>query len=943
LGSIYFSGGYELGAGTVLARCPIRHSQACAGRRPAATDVARRISVRFPHNYAVCLGREDASLEYVASTEQDRTVGALVRTFRRTAGLSQEELAERAGLSVEAISAIERGARRRPHPRTLRALASALGLPAGDRASLFGAAPVEGLADLLPTAPQVRHTLPADTVAFTGRGGELSQIMAAVAGTAGAGGVVAVGAVAGMPGVGKTALAVHAAHVLAAEFPDRRLFVDLHAHTPGHEPMRPEDALAGLLAAVGVEPRCLPSDLEERAALWRDRMAGQRALLVLDNAASSRQVVPLLPGGGCLVLVTSRRHLGDLPGAVTQLPLDVMTPGEAADMFTRLAPRSAGDHDGVAEVVALAGFLPLAVRLLARVFARHPSWTLADLAGETRRGVLTLTVENDSVAAAFEVSYRHLDPDSQRLFRLLGVHPGTVIDGYAAAALAGVRQDEAARLLDGLHREGLVTEAGYRRYGMHDLLRRYTRDVAAADNGTADNPATGGQALGRLLDYYQHTASLADEHLAHQARPGPRPPAPAAVEVPVLEDATSALAWIRAERASLLACLDLAARTGQHARVIALTAGLAALLRRDGPWAEAVVRHTAAIDAARRLGDRLSEASALTDLGDVRQVTNDYPGAARALEQALGIYRDLGDRLGQANALHSLGDVQWLTDDYPGAARALEQALGIYRDLGDRLGQANALRDLGDVRRITGDYPGAAEALEQALGIYRVLSDLLGEANACDSLGAVRRLTGDYPGAAHVLEQALAIYRDLGSRLGQANALRELGDVRRTTGDPLGAAHVLEQALGIYRDIGNRLGEANARKSLGAVQGRRGDYRGADEAVGEALGIYRDLGDRQGEAEALNEQGTLHRLRGDLNRARECHQQALDLARAIGSSHDEAQALASLGRCAMASGSTAQAGDLLRQAHEIFQRIGAAQARDVLAELDNLTCPGPGH
>src|SRR5215472_11758009 len=159
-----------------------------------------------------------------------------------------------------------------------------------------------------------------------------------------------------MPGAGKTALAVHAAHALAGRFPDRQLFIDLHAHTPGRDPVAPEDALAGLLTATGTDPRFLPGDLAGRAALWRDKMAGQRALLVLDNAASSSQVAPLLPGGGgCLVLVTSRRHLGDLPGAVTPLPLDALTPEQAADMFTRLAPRAAASPGQVAKVAALAG------------------------------------------------------------------------------------------------------------------------------------------------------------------------------------------------------------------------------------------------------------------------------------------------------------------------------------------------------------------------------------------------------------------------------------------------------------------------------------------------------------------------------------------------------------------------------------------------------------
>jgi tetratricopeptide (TPR) repeat protein len=798
-------------------------------------------------------------------------------------------------------------------------------------------APGAATAPAAPTPAAVRYSLPPDTTGFTGREEELARIAAVAAMATAPGRVMAIGAIGGMPGVGKTALAVHAAHLLADRFPDRQLFVSLHAHTPGHEPVKAADALAGLLAAAGVEPRYLPEDLDGRAALWRDKMAGQRALLVLDNAASSSQVAPLLPGGGgCLVLVTSRRHLGDLPGAVTPVLLDALTRPEAAEMFTCLALRAAGDAGGVAEVAALAGCLPLAISLLARVFARHSSWTLAGLISEIRAGVLILAAEDASIGAAFDLSYRHLDPAQQRLFRLLGLHPGPAIDRYAAAALAGISPEHAAGLLDALHQEGLLTEAGHRRYGMHDLLRRYARDHAdSAGEGESE------QALERLLDYYQHAAARAEARLAGQTRPGPPPASAVPPAAPDLNEARQALAWARAERVSLLACLDHVTRAGQHARVVALTAAMTELLRRDGPWADAITRHATAIQAARQCGDLAGEAGALHSLADLRQLTGEYPGAARDLEQALAIYRNLGDRLGEANALRNLGAVRLLTDGLPGAARDLEQALAIYRNLGDRLGQAGALNILGDVRRLTGDYPAAVRDLEQALGIYRDLSDQLGQGRALNNLGDLRRETGDYPGAVRDLEQALGIYRDLRDRLGQAVALNILGDVRRQTGDYPAAVRDLEQALGIYRDLGSRLGEANALRDLGVVRRLTGEYPVAVRDLEQALGIYHDLCSQGCQAEVLNEIGTLHRDRGDVARAKGCHQHALDLARAVASSWDEAHALAGLGRCAAAVGHAAEAQALLRQAHQVFQRIGAAEAPAVLAELTALTSPQP--
>jgi DNA-binding SARP family transcriptional activator len=350
---------------------------------------------------------------------------------------------------------------------------------------------------------EVRYSLPPDTVAFTGRDGELDQIAAALAdavtGAAGPGGIRAgaVRVIGGMPGIGKTALAVHAAHRLRASFPDRQLFVDLRGHASGQEPLAPAAALAGLLAAAGVDPRFLPADLAGRAALWRDRMSHQRALLVLDNAASSAQVAPLLPGGDrCLVLVTSRRHLADLPGAVVPVLLEVLPPARARQMFAALAPRAAADPPwAVAELVALAGFLPLAISLLARLYNRHPSWSLADLTAETKASLLTLTAEQDSVAAAFEVSWLHLAPAQQDFFQRLSRHPGTAVDA-SAAALAGVPLAQARALLDDLHGEGLLTEIGYRRYGMHDLIRRYLADRAAAEPAALAAPARPGGSRG---------------------------------------------------------------------------------------------------------------------------------------------------------------------------------------------------------------------------------------------------------------------------------------------------------------------------------------------------------------------------------------------------------------------------------------------------------------
>jgi tetratricopeptide (TPR) repeat protein/transcriptional regulator with XRE-family HTH domain len=869
-------------------------------------------------------------------TEPPVAFAGVLRRLRVAAGLTQEELAAAAGLTSRAISYLERGTVSTPHKDTVRLLADALQLTGPARAQFEIAARGRvRLAGADGLAPATR-TLPRDVVSFTGRRQELAELVDAAAG---AGGVVSIHAIGGMAGIGKTAFAVHAAHGLAGHFPAGQIFLPLHGHTPGQHPVDPADALASLLLTIGIPAAQIPADPEARTALWRDRAADRQLLLVLDDAADSEQVRPLLPGvGGSLVLVTSRRRLSALEDART-ISLDTLPPAEAAELLVRLAARTGFDvsDPAVREITRLCGYLPLAIGMLARQLHHHPAWTAAGRAAELAAAVdrlELLATENVSVAAAFDLSYADLTEDQQRLFRRLGLHPGADIDAYAAAALDGTGPAAARRGLEALYDLYLLAEPAHGRYKMHDLIREHGRALA----GRLDPDDDRDQATARLLDYYQHAATCADALLARQARTGPAraEAGTTPTAVPVLAGREQALAWVRAERASLLACLDHVTAAGQHARVIALTAGLAGLLRYDGPWAEALTRHATAVQAARHLGDRPAQADALANLGDVRRLAGNYPAAVRDLQEALDIYPDLGDRPGQAAALTYLGKARRLTGDYPGAARALEEALDTYRDLGDRPGQADALTYLGAVQWATGEYPAAARSLEEALQISRDLGDRLGQADALTYLGSVRTITGNYPAAAQALEEALDIHRDLDNRLGQADTLNNLGTARHLAGDYPGAVRALSEALDICRDIGSRRGQADALNALGLVRRMTGDYPAAARDLEQALVIHREMGDRRGQAKALNEVGILSRALGDLGQAGACHQRALELARQIGSPLDEAHALAGLARCALAADHTAEAEAGLRQALKIFERIGAVEAAGVSAELDAL-------
>ncbi len=775
----------------------------------------------------------------------------LLRQLRMKAGLSQEELAEAAGVGVRTVSDLERGVALTARKDTARLLADALNLTGADRASFEAVArgrAVTGVASALGGGAAetggvaaATRALPRDIGSFTGRQPELQQLVGVTAGSSHPG-VVSIHAIGGMAGIGKTALAVHAAHQLAPRFPDGQIFLPLHGHTPGQRPVHPADALASLLLTAGIAPAQIPPGLEARTALWRDRIAGKQLLLLLDDAADSEQVRPLLPGSaGSLVLVTSRRHLTALEDAQT-VSLDILPAGQAAELLVRLAARPGpgpGDPE-VAEITRLCGYLPLAVGMLARQLHHHPAWSVAGRAAELAAAVDRLELmatENLSVAAAFNLSYQDLTGDQQRLFRRLGLHPGTDVDAFAAAALDGTGLTAARRGLEALYDQYLLAEPAQGRYRMHDLIREHARTLAGRDDPDRDRD----QATARLLDYYQHTAAMADALLAPQARSTPSRAGTMLAAVPALADREQALAWARAERANLIACMDQATGTGQHARIIALTAGVAGLLRHDGPWAEAIARHAISLRSARHLGDRPGQASALTSLGDVRRLTGDYPGAARDLEEALGISRDLGDRFGQADALTNLGRVR-MTSDYPGATRDLEEALGIYRDLGDGQGQARALNNLGLVRRMTEDLPGAARDLEEAQGISRDIGDRLGQANTLDSLGLVREQAGDLPGAARDLEEALGIYRDIGERGGEVEALNEAGTLRSACGNLRQAGSYYQQALDLARQIGSSMEEARALAGLGRCALAAGHTAGAEQMLRQALEIFRRIG-----------------------------------------------------------------------------------------------------
>lgn len=759
----------------------------------------------------------------------------------------------------------------------------------------------------------VPRQLPADTPAFTGRADEVERLvqLAADAGSRGAPGAAVVCAIDGMGGVGKTTLAVHAAHRLAADFPDGQLFLDLHGHTHGRPPRSASEAAGWLLRAVGVAAAQIPKDGEQAAVLYRERLADSRTLIVLDNAATEEQVRPLLPGGGsCLVLVTSRRRLKAL-NKTHGVSLEVLSPPEAVALLrTTAGPgRLPVDDPRWSEIAELCGRLPLALRIAGALLRHQPAWPLEHLATllrDQRQRVSALSDGDRDVAAVFDLSYANLDEPHRLLWRRLGLAPGPDLDAYAAAALMDCPAPAAAGLLRDLVDHNLLIEHRSERYRLHDLMRVHAQALAAVDPAP-DRDA----ALDRLLHYYAYAAQSASIAISRHPRLTLEGPVPA--EAPALPDADAARIWLHDENANLDAAFTYAQTNGLDEHTIAMAAGLAEILLTTGPFARALDIQHAAVDAAERAGRRAGHAIALTDLGRIRYLSGDYSGASDTASHALEIYRALGNRQGEASAHIDLGRVQHTTGEFAKACDSHARALEIYRALGNRLGEGSALSNLGWVHFMSGDYITSRDILVRAVKLHRALGNQFGEATALNYLGSVQPRIGDLSGATETLTRALELHHALGDRLGQAHALNSLGRVLHETGRDAEARDALTRTVEIYRAIGNRQGEANALQSLGPVLAATGDLTGASEILTGAVELFRSIGVRLGEAFSLVELGKVRNMAGEYSEALDALSPALEICREYDDRSNEAWALIYYAAALAATGRRPEAFALYQQ------------------------------
>jgi tetratricopeptide (TPR) repeat protein/transcriptional regulator with XRE-family HTH domain len=814
--------------------------------------------------------------------------GARLRACREAAGLSQQELAGRSGLSIRAVRNMERGRTLWPYRDSLVRLADGLALREAARAEFLDAVPRRQLARPLAAggAGGVPRQLPASARHFTGRGAELAMLdeLLAAAGQEALGTVV-ISAIGGTAGVGKTALAVRWARLVAGGFPDGQLYVNLRGYDPHEQVVAAADALAGFLRTLGVPGQEIPDEIEERAALYRSRLAGRRFLVVLDNARDGEQVRPLLPGDpGCVAVVTSRDTLAGLVAAdgACRLDLDVLPQADAVALLRSLiGGRADEDPEAVAELAGLCARLPLALRIAAELAAARPEASVRELAAELaadRLNLLDAGEDRADVRAVFSWSVRQLPGEMAGAFSLAGLHPGEDLDLYAAAALTRTTAAQAGRVLGRLHRASLLQASGVGRFGMHDLLRAYAREQAAVRDADGQRQ----QALTRLFDYYLAAAAAAmdilypgESHLRPRIRP-------AAAAVPEMLAEDQARAWLDIERANLVAVVVHCAGHGwpQHATDLGGTLFRYLISGSYLPEAHTIYAH--ALQAARLSGDVAAEASALNGLGGIDIMKGHYRDAADHCQAALERYRQCGDRLGEARVLRNLGIAEQYLHNQESAADHYRQAIAAAEDAGDNHGAARALAYLAGVETELGFSDRAAEHLRRALPLLHDAQDHVGEAEALERAGELSLHQNQLTPAANFFEQALVIYRRIDSPTGVANQLFSLGAVRLRQDEYQQAIGSLRQALALYRETGHQHGEVMTLRNLAEAFRGVGQPAAARAELETALRLASKTGNTYEQANTHRDLAESHHCAGDDEQARQHWLQALDLYTQLG-------------------------------------------------------------
>ncbi len=740
----------------------------------------------------------------------------------------------------------------------------------------------------------------------------------------------------GMAGTGKTSLAVQIAHRFADQFPDAKLFVCFHSHSPGQQALDAADALYRLLRMLDVPAERIPATKTERSALWRSELANRRAVIVLDDVTGPEDIWPILPqAGDCLIIVTSRRRHADWPGTQSHL-LDILPDEDAITMFTRIAGQdTVADTREVARAIRLCGRLPLAIRVTASRLRHDHSPGLsalldemADLqAGQERVGDVS-----ERVVSAFELSYRQLSAGQQRFFRYLGINPCPDTSAVAAMALTGGTLATTEAVLSALRDHHLLRQPSPGRFQLHDLVRAY----AAARCRQDDHETGRRRAIGRLLDYYLGTAGHADRLLYAPRQPGL--PGHGSGSQPAMSTQSAARMWLESEWNNVLQLARDAARHEWKRYCADLTHVIAEFLDTSGYWHHAATAHALALQASRDLDDLPRAARASLDLSVTSLRTGNHEAALQQATDALILHRALGDRKGQAAALDRIGIIHRSSARFRDALAHHQEAMDIHRQIGDGRSLARDFGNAGVVYSSLGEHERAIDYFNQALVLYRRAGDRRGEARTLMNVCATQGEQGYYRDALNNCRESLRIFQKIGGHRQQVAMLsHNRGEIYRYTGEYAKALTEYRKALTEYRDVGNLRYQSLLLCDIGAA------YQGL-ECHSEALihhqkaeSIAREIGDAYGRVKALCGIADAHRASGSYPAALDHYQRARRVAREIEAPYQEGKALYGLAETLLRTEGVDTARIYWREAYEIFQRLGVPEAGTLEIRLDPLT------
>lgn len=766
-----------------------------------------------------------------------------------------------------------------------RTLIDELGIEPGERLqqlerAILTSDPGLGLpARAVVTEPPRQHIpslLPTDIADFTGRDEQLSQIRRHLIRETDVKErqAVPVVVITGKGGVGKTSIAVHAAHDAARLFPDGQLFADLHGGTL--HPVGPLEVLERFIRALGISASFIPEGLDERAEVYRNLLASRRVLIVLDDAVSESQVAPLLPGhGAAAVIITSRRRLAGLPGAI-HVAAGVLDATKSLDLLTRIAgeDRVQAEAAAAAEIARHCGHLPLALRIAGARLSARPHWSLQQLAerlaDETHR-LDELTHGGMGIRPSISLSYVGASDKAKQLFRRLALLDLPFFSGWMSAALLDLPLAEADDLLDELITAQLIEAMGTNsgvssHYRFHELVRVFAREQLAANESAAERRAALERVLGALLflaqeaqyRYYGGPYFI----LQSDARRWPMPKR--LVDALLLDP----LEWYDNERTVLVAAVRQAAQAGAIGLCWNLAISAVTLFQSRtylDDWRET---HEIALEATRKAHDVRGQAAMLYSIGSLNIALQRFDQAGRELEEASRLFAEVGDDHGAALVTRYVAYIDSVSGRLAEAGAGYERALDTFNRTGDKVAAAYALNMLAQVKLGLHDIGAAKELLAEALRLSREARCRRMEAQVLYRIGEANLLSGDLAETVSVLEMALAMTRDIGDIVGEAYTLIGTGVAKVRLREFCPARDALLRALELAGAVGQPVTEARAVLGLGELALASGNPAQALVHGQQASGVFRGLGAMLDNARALTLLGRAHAALGDVDAAR---------------------------------------------------------------------------